>query len=91
MLLCALREAKDTVPRKSALLRAGTGVLRSSWRCLLARPKSTMKTCLLSLERTKLDYREINDNKNLRLALIFTYSFNVPMDEAAAVDFFYGV
>jgi hypothetical protein len=55
-LLCAFSEANDTVPRKSAFFLAGTGCLRSSIKCLFARPKSTINTYLLSFDNTKLDY-----------------------------------
>jgi len=54
-LLCAFKDAKDTVPRKSAFLRCATGTPLSS-RCFFDSPKSTMYTCLLSWERTKFDY-----------------------------------
>lgn len=63
MLLCALREAKDTVPLKSAFLRGGTGTPFS--RCFFASPKSTMYTCLLSLESTKLDWSNLAVNRLL--------------------------
>jgi hypothetical protein len=43
-LLCALSEAKDTVPRKSAFLRYETGTPLSS-KCFFESPKSTMYTC----------------------------------------------
>ena len=58
ILLWAFSEAKDTVPLKSAFFLWGTGYLVSS-RCFFAKPKSTMNTCLLSLESTKLDYKKI--------------------------------
>lgn len=54
-LLWALREAKETVPRKSAFFLGGTGFFRSSLRWRLASPKSTMYTYLLSLDSTKFE------------------------------------
>lgn len=54
MLLCAFKEAKDTVPLKSAFFLWGTGLPLSS-KCFFAKPKSTMNTCLLSGDNTKLD------------------------------------
>jgi hypothetical protein len=82
MLLWALREANETVPRKSAFFLDCTGVLQSSIRCLLARPKSTMNTYLLSRESTKFDYKH-----PIKIGAT-TYCFNVSMNEAAIVDFF---
>jgi len=64
-LLCAFRDANDTVPLKSAFFLVCTGVLQSSIKCLFASPKSTINTCLLSLERTKFDYIQSSLSRNL--------------------------
>ena len=80
MLLCALSEAKDTVPLKSAFFRCGTGFYFSS-KCFLASPKSTMYTCLLSLDRMKFDYIA-------HLLIQYTYSFDISMYEATLMHFF---
>jgi hypothetical protein len=79
ILLWALSEAKETVPLKSAFFLYGTGFLDSS-KCFLAKPKSTINTCLLSLDNTKFDYICLYVEEN--------YSFNISVNKATIMNLF---